>query len=43
MHGRLYLLEAAVNKSNEASLYVVTPKSSWDQWHRRYGHIVQQC
>ena len=40
MRGRLYLLEAAVNKSNEASVYVATPKLSWDQWHRRYGHIA---
>ena len=40
MHGWLYLLEAAVNKSNEASLYVATPKLSWDQWHRQYGHIA---
>ena len=39
MHGRLYLLEATVAKSNDASLYASSPKISWDQWHRRYGHI----
>jgi transposase InsO family protein len=39
MCGRLYLLDATANKSNESSLYASSPKLSWDQWHRRYGHI----
>ena len=34
MRGWLYLLEAAINKSNKASLYAMTPKLSWDQWHQ---------
>ena len=39
MRGRLYLLEATVAKSNNVSLYSSSPKISWNQWHRRYGHI----
>src|SRR5277367_3151728 len=39
MCGRLYLLDATAINSNESSLYVSSPKLSWDQWHRRYGHI----
>ena len=39
MRGRLYLLDATVNKSNKSSLYASSHKLSWDQWHRRYGHI----
>src|SRR5271156_5209350 len=39
MHGWLYLLEATAAKSTDASLYTLSPKISWDQWHRRYGHI----
>ena len=35
----MYLLEATAANSNDVSLYVSTPKISWDQWHRRYGHI----
>ena len=40
MRGRLYLLDATVNKSNKSSLYASSPKLSWDQWDRRYGHIL---
>jgi len=40
MRGRLYLLDATAIKSNKTSLYASSPKISWDQWHRRYGHIA---
>ena len=40
MKGRLYLLDAKSNQtSQEASHYSSSPKITWDQWHRRFGHI----
>ena len=38
--GRLYLLNARAQLlGQERTNYAATPKLSWDQWHRRYGHI----
>jgi len=40
MKGHLYLLDAKLNQtSQEASHYSSSPKVTWDQWHRRFGHI----
>ena len=40
MKGRLYLLDAKlIQTSQETSHYSSSPKITWDQWHRRYGHI----
>jgi hypothetical protein len=39
MRGRLYLLDTKSNQSKEFSNYASQPKLSWDQWHRRFGHI----
>jgi hypothetical protein len=39
-HQRLYLLKArAILEEPEHSNYASTRKLTWDQWHRRYGHI----
>jgi hypothetical protein len=38
--GRLYLLNGRAQLlGQERTNYVATPKLSWDQWHRRFGHI----
>ena len=40
MKGRLYLLDAKlIQTSQEVSHYASPPKITWDQLHRRYGHI----
>jgi transposase InsO family protein len=39
-HNRLYLLAArATLLRQERTNYASSPKLTWDQWHRRYGHI----
>ena len=38
---RLYLLHArAILMEKETANYASTEKLTWDQWHRRYGHIA---
>ena len=39
MQGRLYLIDASTTQSKEFAHYASQLKLSWDQWHRRYGHI----
>ena len=37
---RLYLLDAQVElPGRERANLALTQKLSWDQWHRRYGHL----
>ena len=38
-HHRLYLLQARAILSKEQANLATTGKHTWDQWHRRYGHI----
>jgi transposase InsO family protein len=37
---RLYLLSAKVNLHVERANAVEVPKPSWDEWHRRFGHVA---
>ena len=38
-HHRLYLLVARAILTKEKANLATTGKHTWDQWHRRYGHI----
>ena len=38
-HHRLYLLAARAILTKEKANLATTGKHTWDQWHRRYGHI----
>ena len=38
---RMYLLNArAVLRVNDSAFVARVPKYSWDEWHRRYGHLA---